>query len=702
VFPGSAWNRLFSVALYSLMVASAGMLISGRYRLINVLGAGAMGRVWLGEDELIGREVAIKEVLLPPEISEDQRRELNQRAIREARAAGRLNHPCIVTVHDVIEHDGAPAIVMEYVRGRSLAEVIKAEGALPPDRVAAIAAAMLAALRVAHEAGIVHRDLKPANVLLDGDRAVITDFGVARLAGDAELTRSGMLIGTPAYMAPEQAEREQATPASDLWSLGATLYAAVEGRPPFEGETVMGVLAAVLNKAPRAPRRAAHLSPLLYALLVKDPARRPTADQARQLLAAASGGGTHPQAGRVPGQPAPATPAAGPTPPPMAGPPSSWPATSTVRARPRRRGPLWVGVFSLVALIVAPFAWKWGWDNGPGTPNLRPPSAHGKGGNSEGKRSESGGAGRPVEITNAVRLTGHRQGVTAMAFSPNGRSLASVDGEPTREGPKTRLWDVTRGRLSATLVGPAPRGSGSVNAVAFSPDGTLVAAGGNYGLDVSTRLWRVAGRRLVGPLAQSDSIMKSLAFSPDGKTLAGVANTGKVMLWDVASRRVKIGLPDGSGFGNVVFSPDGKLLANPGKGRDIRLSEVATGRTVHTITDATSSDVAFSPDGKTLAVPDSDGTRSLRLWDVATGRSTAAFSRTEELVVSVVFSPDGKTIASVGHGNIVQLWDVTARRVRAVLVGHSGRVNTVAFSPNGRKIATGSRDNTIRIWNLRR
>src|ERR687887_222604 len=264
------------------------MLISGRYRLVRVLGAGGMGRVWLGQDELIGREVAIKELLLPPDITHEQRQTLTQRAMREARAAGRLNHPGIITVHDVIEYDGAPLIVMEFVRGRSLADAIKADGALPVERVAAIAWAMFAALRVAHGAGIVHRDLKPGNVLLDGDRVVITDFGIASLAGDAQLTRSGMIMGTPTYMAPEQAEHERASTASDLWSVGATLYAAVEGRPPFEGEGVMSVLSAVLTRDPRPPGRAGPLTPLLYALLRKDPSRRPTLDQAERLLAAAT------------------------------------------------------------------------------------------------------------------------------------------------------------------------------------------------------------------------------------------------------------------------------------------------------------------------------------------------------------------------------------------------------------------------------
>jgi WD40 repeat protein len=278
--------------------------------------------------------------------------------------------------------------------------------------------------------------------------------------------------------------------------------------------------------------------------------------------------------------------------------------------------------------------------------------------------------------------------------------LASTDDDLVDGGAKTWLWNTRSGKRVGSLVNPDALGGTSVNTVAFSPDGRWLANGGNR-LGDSAYLWRVSDRRRVGPLPQSKSIMKSLAFSPDSKTIAGVDNRGAVTLWDTATQRVKVGLPDGNGFRNVVFSPDGRLLANPGKLSELRISNAATGRTVHTITDATGSDVAFSPDGKTLAVPDSDGTHSLRLYNVATGRSTVAFDRAEDdLVANVIYSPDGKTIASWGHGNVIMLWDVASRRIRANLIGHSGKVNAVAFSRDGKKIASGARDKTIRIWNL--
>lgn len=262
-----------------------GGIVGGRYRLLEVVGQGGMGRVWRGRDETLGREVAVKQVALPEGVGDDQRRVLLQRVVREAKAAARLNHPGIITVHDVVEHEGAPVIVMEYVTGRSLAAALAEDGGLPVRRVAEIGVLMLKALRRAHEAGIVHRDLKPDNVLLMDDRVIITDFGIAHLAdATTALTHTGTIIGTPAYMSPEQLEGRPPAPAGDLWSLGATLYSAVEGRPPFTAETFTALCVAIVTQEPPAPERAGPLAPVLAALLTKDPERRATAEQALERL----------------------------------------------------------------------------------------------------------------------------------------------------------------------------------------------------------------------------------------------------------------------------------------------------------------------------------------------------------------------------------------------------------------------------------
>jgi serine/threonine protein kinase len=265
------------------MAEGEGTVLARRYRLHSKVGHGGMGTVWHAHDEFLDRDVAVKEVRYPPGLSESEREVLYARTLREARSAARLSHPGIVTVHDVVEEDGRPWIVMALVKARSLQEIIDSDGPLPAERVAEVGVQLLAALRVAHQAGVLHRDVKPSNVLLQNDsgaHAVLTDFGIATMEGDATLTQTGMIMGSPAYIAPERVRGEKASPAADLWALGATLYAACEGHSPHDRSDAMAALSAVLTQDPPPPRNAGPLAPILLGLLVKDPARRATADQA--------------------------------------------------------------------------------------------------------------------------------------------------------------------------------------------------------------------------------------------------------------------------------------------------------------------------------------------------------------------------------------------------------------------------------------
>ncbi|GAA0336551.1 hypothetical protein GCM10010151_27760 [Actinoallomurus spadix] len=246
-----------------------------------------MGTVWHARDEALGRDVAVKEVILPHGFSDEEREIQHKRTFREARTAARLSHPGVVAVFDVVEEDGRPWIVMELIRARSLEQMIKQDGPLSPRRAAEIGRQMLSALMTAHEAGILHRDVKPSNVLvIDGRsiRAVLTDFGIARAQSDATLTQTGMLIGSPAYIAPERAKGRQAVPASDLWSLGATLFAAVEGKSPFERTEAMASLVAVLTEEPPPAPHAGPLAPVIAGLLRKDQETRLTAAEAGVML----------------------------------------------------------------------------------------------------------------------------------------------------------------------------------------------------------------------------------------------------------------------------------------------------------------------------------------------------------------------------------------------------------------------------------
>ncbi|MFK0159683.1 protein kinase [Streptomyces sp. NPDC090493] len=322
-------------------MSDEGRLVAGRYRLTERIGRGGMGTVWRAEDEVLARQVALKQLHPRPHLSDDELATLYERTRREARSAARVVHPNVVVVHDVVDDDGRPCIVMEYVPAPTLADLLDGGRTLPPEEAARIGLGMTGALRAAHAAGVLHRDVKPGNVLLGpGDRVVLTDFGIALTVGSSTLTQTGQMVGSIPYMAPERLRGLTPGPASDLWSLGATLYQAVEGRPPFRRETAMETAYAIVSDPVEPMKRAGPLEPLVRLLLAKDPADRPSAEQTeRALLATWSGAVTEATRSR-PTAPVPTR--AQPT------------ATGTGRRRTRRRrGILTAATVSLVAAVVA-------------------------------------------------------------------------------------------------------------------------------------------------------------------------------------------------------------------------------------------------------------------------------------------------------------------------------------------------------------
>ncbi|MEZ0065417.1 serine/threonine protein kinase [Streptacidiphilus sp. MAP12-20] len=273
------------------MGTETGRMLAGRYLLGARLGRGGMGTVWQATDQMLDREVAVKELSVG-HLAEEDLQIVQSRMKQEARAAARIKHPGVITIHDVLEQDGKPWIVMELIDGRSLSELVEQDGVLDPREAARIGAQVLAALDRGHRVGVIHRDVKPANVLLEHGtgRVVLTDFGIATFEGDSALTRTGDLVGSPDYLAPERVHGGRPGPESDLWALGATLYAAVEGQSPFRRDSPLTTLAAVVTDPLPESRNAGPLAPVLRALMAKEPQERPpAADVVRMLEHVAAG-----------------------------------------------------------------------------------------------------------------------------------------------------------------------------------------------------------------------------------------------------------------------------------------------------------------------------------------------------------------------------------------------------------------------------
>jgi serine/threonine protein kinase len=274
------WDR------HNVGVSSGERVVAGRYRLRRRLGQGAMGTVWEAFDEFLRRPVAVKEVLLPPGMPERQAAELRERTLREARAIAALSHPNVVTLHDVARENGEPFVVMEYMQAHSLATILDVLGPLPEAKAAAVAHAVAAGLAAAHQVGITHRDVKPGNVLICEDgRVKLTDFGIARNVAERTLTNTGIMLGSPAYIAPEVAAGREVTPAADLWGLGATLFAMIEGRPPYDvNGAVLATVNQVVNGEVPRPSQAGPLTDVVAGLMVKEPSGRLSSREVRDRL----------------------------------------------------------------------------------------------------------------------------------------------------------------------------------------------------------------------------------------------------------------------------------------------------------------------------------------------------------------------------------------------------------------------------------
>ena len=570
----------------------------GPYRLIGRLGAGGMGQVFLAETPG-GRKVAVK--LIHPAYARNE--QFRERFAREVEAAQRVGGFHSAAVVDADPRADPPWMVTAYIDGPSLEEAVGRGGPMPPGEVRALGAALAEGLAAIHRCGLVHRDLKPGNVILGADGPRIIDFGIARSADQARLTTAGAVVGTLAYMSPEQVSAEPAGPASDVFSLGCVLAFAVTGRSPFGSDLPGAIIHRILSQPPDLVGLAdEQLRQLIAGCLAKSPADRP---ELPAILAAL-------RAVRAP------------DPPPV---PRGVEVSLTLT------------VYARISLGAVAFS-----------PDGRLVAGAG---DHQPRRTRKAGKNWKVWLwdfgSGEVRHT--LTGLRAVAFSPDGRLVATGS-----EAARVQLWDSASGEHRHTMycLYPSP-----VVGVAFSPDGRLLAGSTLQGV----WLWDPASgehrRTLTG---HGGEFFWGVTFSPDGRLLASASSDGTVWLWDPASgehlRTMTGHESDGhrSDVYGVAFSPDGRLLASAGTDKTVRLWDPAAGGAVAILSGHTGvvSSVAFSPDGRLLASTGStDGT--VRLWDPGTRAAMAVLTGHTGVVSAAAFSPDGRVVASASGDKTIRL-----------------------------------------------
>ena len=683
----------------------------GDYELVELIAAGGMGIVYKARQQSLKRVVAVKMIRLGLLAGTSDLRRFQL----EAEAAAKLDHPHIIPIYEVGTLGELPFFSMKLMDGGSL-ESLVGRSADDPRAAAGLLVSVAEAVHHAHQHGILHRDLKPANVLLDAEgRPYVSDFGLARsLEGESSLTQSGTILGTPSFIAPEQATggRAKATTAADVYSLGAILYTMITGRPPFQAATPLETLRRVIDEEPPAPRVLnpkvdRDLEAICLKCLRKDPRDRYSsahalADDLRRYL-----DGRSIQVRRTTA------------------------AERAWRWSRRNRAVAGMTVAFLLALLSGLVGVTTQWiraeDHAAKEVKARRAAENAQEQtrrylyvarmNLAQQASETAQTRRLLEVLNPYRpgtdqahlrgfewyywwrtchlyrssLVGHAGTVYSVAFDPRSGALASggADGQ-------VQIWDPATGQLRFTLPGDGDE----VQSLAFSPDGRVLASGSGE-KNSNIRIWDFGTGALRATLKVNAGDVTTLAFSPTGAILAAALGNRTIQLWDVATGQPRTTLQGDAGLvPAVAFSPDGNVLASSSEDFTIKFWDLATGALRSTLkghTDLVYS-VAFSPDGATLASGGDD--LDVRLWNVATGRPKAKLSGHTNNIRVVQFSPDGTTLASAGDDGTVRLWDLVTGTAKATLKGHINTVQSLAFSPDGATLASSGYDGTIKLWTL--